>query len=70
MRNRGDRRGLNPRQLEPQGRTRAEFGNSYRHPSGYQRTLTDQEIAGRTSESVPGPDISQALAAMARRGVW
>ena len=56
-RNRGDRRGLNPRQLEPQGSTRAGKRNDCEGCSLCEETDSVPEYPGGDGHSAPGADI-------------
>lgn len=59
MRNRGDRRGLNPRQLEPQGSSLAKKrSNSHWVPSDYEPPDV-RNIPVSDGQSVPGTDIQR-----------
>lgn len=61
MRNQGDRRGLNPRQLEPQGSSLDENGNTYAVAPRLRVPRKARKIPLRTAHSGPGPDIPRVL---------
>lgn len=67
MRNRGDRRGLNPRQLEPQGTPRAKKRSNSKWEPSDDEPPDVRNIPRSDGESVPGPDIETLAADQA---VW
>lgn len=59
MRNRGDRRGLNPRQLEPQGRSRAKKKSNSKWVPSDDEPPDARNSPGGDGQSVPGTDIRE-----------
>lgn len=59
MQNRGDRRGLNPRQLEPQGRSRAKKQSNSKWVPSDDDPPDVRNLPGSDGQSVPGTDIQR-----------